>query len=71
MLVVIENQIAMGDELPVRRALDRLMGEGLDRHGAVHAVGLVLAAQLNEALKDPGSKTSVADAYNGGRPADG
>ena len=36
--VVVENQIALGDELPVRRAVDRLMAEGLDRHQAVHAV---------------------------------
>jgi len=38
---VIENQAALGDETPVRRTLDRLMSEGLDRHDAIHAVGLV------------------------------
>jgi hypothetical protein len=47
----IENQAAMGDELPVRRAIERLMGEGLDRHDAVHAVGSVLTAHLHEVLK--------------------
>jgi hypothetical protein len=31
---VVENQIAAGDELPVRRTLSRLMDEGLDRHQA-------------------------------------
>jgi hypothetical protein len=40
--VVIENQIAMGDETPTRGALERLMGEGLSRHEAVHALGSVL-----------------------------
>lgn len=38
---IIENQVAVGDALPVRRAIERLMGEGLDRHDAVHAVGSV------------------------------
>ena len=51
MHVVIENQVAEGDELPVRRAIERLMGEGLDRHEAVHAVASVLAAHLNDTLK--------------------
>jgi hypothetical protein len=37
---VIENQAALGDETPVRRTLDRLMSEGLDRHDAIHAIGL-------------------------------
>jgi hypothetical protein len=51
MHAVIENQAAMGDELPVRRAIERLIGEGLDRHDAVHAVGSVLAGHLHDALK--------------------
>lgn len=49
--VVIENQVAKGDELPVRRAIERLMGEGLDRHEAVHAVASLLAAHLTDTLK--------------------
>ena len=64
MHAVIENQVAMGDELPVGRAVDRLMGEGLDRHQAIHAVGSVLAGHLHDALKDTGSKTSLEGAYN-------
>jgi len=48
---IIENQAAMGDELPVRRAIERLMGEGLDRHEAVHAVGSVLTMHIRDALK--------------------
>lgn len=51
MHVIIENQVAKGDELPVRRAIERLMGEGLDRHEAVHAVASVLAAHLTDTLK--------------------
>jgi hypothetical protein len=63
--VAVENQIALGDELPVRRTVDRLMGEGLDRHEAIHAVGLVLTEHLNGALKDdPEAKAFSKAAYN-------
>jgi hypothetical protein len=30
--VIAESQIALGDQIPVRRTLVRLMEEGLDRH---------------------------------------
>jgi hypothetical protein len=39
---VVENQVALGDPPAVREALARLMGEGLDRHDALHAVGSVV-----------------------------
>jgi len=48
---IVENQIAEGDQLPVRRTLLRLMAEGLDRHDAVHAIGSVLAGHINELLR--------------------
>ncbi len=40
--VVVENQIALGDEMSVQATMERLMREGLDRHEAIHAVGSVL-----------------------------
>ncbi len=46
---IVENQAAMGDETPVRRTLERLMSEGLDRHDAIHAVGLVLSDLIYDA----------------------
>jgi hypothetical protein len=46
----VENQAALGDEIPVLRTLERLMSEGLDRHDAVHAVGSVLVRHLHELL---------------------
>jgi hypothetical protein len=49
--VVVENQAAFGDETPVAAALERLVGEGLDRHEAIHAVGSVLAQHLWEGLQ--------------------
>ena len=42
MHAIVENQIALGDETPARRVMQRLMNEGLDRHQAIHAVGSVL-----------------------------
>lgn len=62
--VVIENQIAAGDELPVRRTVDRLMTEGLDRHEALHAVGSVLIDLMYDVThgKEPGPFPQ--EAYN-------
>jgi hypothetical protein len=64
MHLTIENQIALGDELPVRRAVDRLMAEGLDRHQAVHADGSVLSSLLFETLNDPEARVFPTEAYN-------
>jgi hypothetical protein len=47
----VENQIAEGDALPVGRTLERLMGEGLDRHDAIHAIGTVLIGHMNDLMK--------------------
>jgi hypothetical protein len=49
--VVVENQAAMGNETPVAETLQRLMGEGLDRHDAVHAIGSVLAEHMWELMR--------------------
>lgn len=60
--VGVENQIALGDEIPVRLTLERLMRDGLDRHDAIHAIGSVLAAHLHELMSgedvgaDPNAK---------------
>lgn len=56
MHAVVENQIAEGDRLPVRRTLLRLMDEGLDRHDAIHAIASVLAGHLNAHLREAGSQ---------------
>ncbi len=40
--VVVENKIALGDEMSAQATLERLMREGLDRHETIHAVGSVL-----------------------------
>ena len=49
--VVVENQVAMGDEIPVAATLRRLTAEGLGRHDAVHAIGSVLASHVYRAMQ--------------------
>ena len=49
--VIVENQAALGDETPVRKTLERLMKEHIDRHEAIHAVGSVLTEFISNVLK--------------------
>jgi hypothetical protein len=63
MHAVVENQIAEGDQWPVRRTLLRLMAEGLDRHEAIHAIASVLAAHLNEHLREADSERDFVGPY--------
>ncbi len=60
--VIVENQ-ALDDDLPVGRAITRLMDEGLDRHEAVHAIGSVLAGYINELMGDGGPPEFPTEAY--------
>lgn len=62
--VVVENQIALGDELPVRRTVERLMEEGLDRHEAIHAVAVALAEHIHEAAQLGKARPISQEAYN-------
>ncbi len=62
--VVVENQIALGDETPARATLERLTREGLDRHEAIHAIGSVLMDFVQELLDDdtaPGANERYAE----------
>jgi hypothetical protein len=47
----VENQLALPDQDHVRDALARLMGEGLTRHDAVHAIGTVLSGLMFDLMK--------------------
>jgi hypothetical protein len=60
---IVENQIALGDEIPVRRTILRLMAEGLDRHDAIHAVGMVLMELISDVMSaaDPERPERRAD----------
>lgn len=56
MHAVVENQIALGDEIPVARKLHQLMAQGLDRHDAIHAIASVLIHHLYGSMRDDTSK---------------
>jgi len=61
--VIAENQIAHGDEIPVRRTLVRLMEEGLDRHEAIHAIGLGLSEHIYDLVHGAVAKTDPNQPY--------
>jgi Domain of unknown function (DUF1841) len=48
---IVEAQIALGEETPAGRIAQRLISEGLDRHDAIHAIGMVLAEHLYDVWK--------------------
>lgn len=56
--VIVENHLALGQEVPTK-TLERLRGEGLSRHEAIHAIGTVVAEHIfsilrgEEAVPDP------------------
>jgi hypothetical protein len=60
--VIVENQVAMGDPPAAREALARLMGEGLDRHGAVHAVGSMVMGLMYDVLRARGKDAGAISA---------
>ena len=61
---IVESQIAMGDDLPVKAALQRLISEGLDRHEAIHAIGAIVAEQMFNLLNDKDTASSQEDFLN-------
>ncbi len=64
--VVVEDQLASGAPPEARRAMDRLVGGGLTRHEAIHAIASVVAATAQGALAgtrfDPGAYARALDA---------
>ncbi len=61
--VIVENQVAMVEEIPVHATLLKLMREGLNRHDAVHAVGTVSANHIFDLLKNKPRDADVNAAY--------
>lgn len=59
--VMVENQAALAEQTPVADALVRLMGQGLGRHDALHAVGSVLLTHMNDAAAS--NRPISRDAY--------
>ncbi len=60
---IVETQVALGDDTPVRGTLDRLQAEGLGRHEAVHAIGATLVEQMNDLMGDRGFKGDASEKY--------
>ena len=60
---VVETQIAMGDDTPVRSTIQRLQDEGLDRHEAIHAVGSVLAGRIYDLMQEGTSQSDPNERY--------
>src|SRR5437667_11108614 len=61
--VVVENQVALGAEIPVGGTLSRLMREGLNRHDAIHAISTILAGHLYELIKNGPQSTDEHPTY--------
>ncbi len=61
--VAIESEIAVGGASPVRRTVERLIGGGLERHDAIHAVASVLAEHLRCIARGEREMTGSDDAY--------
>src|SRR6516165_1775224 len=61
--VIVENQVALGDAYPVQSVLFRLIEEGLSRHDAIHAIGLVLAERLFAGLREEGQPADLNAEY--------
>ena len=62
--VVVENQVALGDILPTKNALARLMRQGLSRHDAIHALATVLASHIFDLMKNGLSSADPKAEYN-------
>ena len=61
--VVVENQIALGEETPVEAVLRRLIDENLDRHDAVHAIASILVNYMHEMIHGEDAELDNADYY--------
>jgi len=60
---IVENQIALGDETPVRNKARQLMAQGLDRHEAIHAIASVLVKHISTVVHDPSAADDVNQRY--------
>lgn len=63
MLATVETQIARGDEIPVAATLRRLMGEGMSRREAIHAITTILAETTYDAFYGEVTATDPDRAY--------
>jgi hypothetical protein len=62
--LIAENQVALGDETPTRRTVERLMGEGLSRHDAIHAIGSVLSDLISSVMRGESAAEPPGETFN-------
>ena len=62
--VVVENQVALGEPMPVAATLNRLMHEGLDRHEAIHAIGSIVMSIVFDVSHDPDVSGDINARYS-------
>lgn len=62
--VIVENQVALGDEIATRATLERLMREGLDRHEAIHAIGSVLFGVIHDQSRGDAAERDIEEDLN-------
>jgi hypothetical protein len=48
--VIVENQLAIGEEVVIE-TLERLQREGVSRHDAIHAIGMVLTEYMHSLMQ--------------------
>ena len=51
MHVVVENQVAESDKIPVAQRLRQMMAQGLTRHQAIHAIASVAAKHIFSVMR--------------------
>lgn len=56
---IVETQIALGEELLVRRTAELVMAEGLDRHQAIHAIGSLLSEHIFDLIHHSEAEVEV------------
>jgi hypothetical protein len=62
--VIVENQLALPNQVTARDTLQRLVDEGLSRHDAVHAIASVLAVWVHELLQPTASAADSEAKYH-------
>jgi len=62
---IVENQVALGEKFAAESVLLRLIGEGLKRHEAIHALGYVLAQHMFSTLKGGAAETMTLPPISG------
>ena len=62
--VIVENQLALPNQVVVRDTVQRLVREGLSRHDAIHAIASVLAVRVHELLHPAASVANSEAKYH-------